>query len=91
MILERVQVGKVKIDDFLFFGAGSVAGAGSGTSGGDRRCYFSRGCMGFASLARLLLRGCLISVLGGRPRRGLSARSAFWPLYRLGWRGFYPL
>ena len=26
MILERVQVGKVKVDDLLFFGAGSVTG-----------------------------------------------------------------
>ena len=57
MILERVQVGKVKIDDFLFFGAGSVAGCRRHFR--DRRCYlFLGGCMGFASLGRLgLLRG----------------------------------
>ena len=57
MILEWVQVGKVKIDDFLFFGAGSVTGRRRHFRGRGR-CLFLGGRMGFASLGRLgLLRG----------------------------------
>ena len=59
MILERVQVGKVKIDDFLFFGAGSVAGCRRHFRGRGC-CLFLGGSMGLASLWRLdLLGGCL--------------------------------
>ena len=87
MILERVQVGKVKIDDFLFFGAGSVAGCRRHFRG-RRCCLFLGGCMGFASLGRLgLLRGCLF-------RFGRTATAGLFRFYlflgpRLGGRGFF--
>ena len=87
MILERVQVGKVKIDDFLFFGAGSIAGCRRHFRG-RRCCLFLGGCMGFASLGRLgLLRGCLF-------RFGRTATAGLFRFYlflgpRLGGRGFF--
>ena len=57
MILERMQVGKVKIDDFLFFASGSVTGRRR-HFWGRGRCLFFGGRMGLASLGRLtLLRG----------------------------------
>ena len=77
MILERVQVGKVKIDDFLFLGAGSVTGRRRYFRGRGR-CLFLGGRMGLASLGRLgLLRGRFFRLgraafagLGGLPLFG---------------------
>ena len=87
MILERVQVGKVKIDDFLFFGAGSVAGCRRHFRG-RRCCLFLGGCMGFASLGRLgLLRGHFFR-LGRAATAGLFRLCLFLGP-RLGRRSFF--
>ena len=87
MILERVQVRKVKIDNLLFFASGSVTGR--------RRHFRGRGCclflggrMGLASLGRLgLLRGRFF-------RLGRAASAGLFRFYlfldpRLGRRGFF--
>ena len=87
MILERVQVGKVKIDDFLFLGAGSVTGRRRHFRGRGR-CLFFGGRMGLASLGRIgLLRGCLF-------RLGRTATAGLFRLFlflgpRLGRRSFF--
>ena len=87
MILERVQVGKVKIDDFLFFTSGSVTGRRRHFRGRGR-CLFFGGRMGLASLGRIgLLRGCLF-------RLGRTATAGLFRLFlflgpRLGRRSFF--
>ena len=87
MILERVQVGKVKIDDFLFFASGSVTGRRRHFRGRGR-CLFLGSSMGLASLGRIgLLRGCLF-------RLGRTATAGLFRLFlflgpRLGRRSFF--
>ena len=87
MILERVQVGKVKIDNLLFFGAGSVTGRRRHFRGRGR-CLFLGGCMGFASLGRLGLLGGRFFCLGRTASAGLFRFYLFLGS-RLGRRGFF--
>ena len=87
MILERMQVGKVKIDDFLFFASGSVAGCRRHFRGRGR-CLFLGCRMGLASFGRLtLLRGCFFR-LGRAATAGLFRLCLFLGP-RLGRRSFF--
>jgi len=65
MILERVEVGEVQIDDFLFFGAGRVTGLGRFRRRG-------RGLLLGRSRGSALARGGPLTLAGGLANTSLS-------------------